>query len=128
MIHRGSVLVIEDDQDVSDAMSETLGDAGYAVATARNGAIALSALRAARELPALILLDLMMPVMDGAHFLMVMRNDARLATLPVVLVTADGHATTKAARLGVQGGIKKPVQLNELLFTVAKYCQPWRGD
>src|SRR5205814_7531087 len=104
-----------------EAVVESLEDAGYGVWAAANGAIALGALRALDTLPCLILLDLMMPVMDGAEFLQEMRRDPRLSALPVVVVTADGNATRKAAALGTHGGLKKPVQLNDLLSTVSKY-------
>jgi CheY-like chemotaxis protein len=119
---QGQVLVVEDNDDIRDAVAESLGDAGYGVWVAANGVIALRALRESPDLPCLILLDLMMPVMDGAEFLQEMRSDPRLSALPVVLVTADGNAITKAAALGTHGGLRKPVQLNDLLATVSKYC------
>jgi CheY-like chemotaxis protein len=121
---RRSVLVVEDNEDIRDAVAESLEDAGYGVRVAANGAIAMNALRESSDLPCLILLDLMMPVMDGAQFLQEMRRDPRLSVLPVVLVTADGSAVTKATALGTHGGLRKPVQLDDLLSTVAKYCQP----
>lgn len=124
----GKVLYVEDDEDLCDVVSETLEDAGYAVSIAANGAIAMTALQAASDLPCLILLDLMMPVMDGEHFLQEMRRDPRLSAVPVVLLTADGHATTKAVTLGVHGGLGKPVELNDLLSTVSTYCEHHRGE
>lgn len=118
------VLVIEDNEDIREAVAESLEDAGYGVWLAANGAIAIGELRASSDLPCLILLDLMMPVMDGAQFLREMRQDPRLSALPVIVVTADGNATAKAATLGTQGGLRKPIQLNELLSTVSRYAQP----
>lgn len=118
------VLVIEDDEGIRDAVAESLEEAGYGVWLAANGAIAIGELRASSDLPFLILLDLMMPVMDGAQFLQEMRQDPRLSALPVVVVTADGNAIAKAAALGTQSGLKKPVQLKELLSTVSKYARP----
>ena len=53
-----------------------------------------------------------------------MTNDPRWAAGPVVVVTADGSATRKAAALGTHGGLRKPVQMDELLSTVSKYCRP----
>ena len=117
------ILVIEDNDDIRDAVAESLEDAGYGVLLAANGAIAIGALRESDDLPCLILLDLMMPVMDGAQFLEEMRRDPRLSALRVVVITADGSSVTKAAALGTHGGLRKPVQLNELLSTVSKYCQ-----
>jgi two-component system, chemotaxis family, chemotaxis protein CheY len=118
------VLVIEDNEDIREAVAEALEDAGHGVWLAANGAIAIGELRASSDLPCLVLLDLMMPVMDGAQFLQEMRQDPRLSALPVVVVTADSNAITQAASLGAHGGLRKPIQLNELLFTVSKYSQP----
>jgi CheY-like chemotaxis protein len=116
------VLVVEDDEDVREAIQEALEEEGYAVSSAANGAVALDALRASEELPSLILLDLMMPVMDGERFLRELRGDARLQGLPVVIVTADGRAHAKASVLGAQEGLKKPVRMGDLLSTVSRYC------
>jgi CheY-like chemotaxis protein len=119
----GQVLVIEDNPGIREALAESLEDAGYGVSVAPNGAIAIGELRESNDLPCVILLDLMMPEMDGAQFLQELRRDPRLAAVPVVLITADGNATKKAAALGTHGGLRKPIQLNELLSTVSKYCQ-----
>lgn len=119
------VLVVEDDRDVSDAVSEALEDAGYGVVVADHGASALEMLRALSQPPGLILLDLMMPVMDGERFLQEFRKVERWAAVPIVVLTADGRATTKAATLGACCGLRKPVQLDDLLATVARY---WRPD
>ena len=123
MSTRGKVLVVEDNEDIRDAVTESLEDAGYDVWGAADGAIAIDALRNSNDLPCLILLDLMMPVMDGAKFLQEMRRDPRLSALPVVVVTADGNAITKATALGTHDGLRKPVDLDDLLSTVSKYCQ-----
>lgn len=117
------VLVVEDDEDIREAVAESLEEAGYGVWLASNGAIAIDELRASADLPCLILLDLMMPMMDGAQFLQEMRQDPRLSSLPVVVVTADGNAIAKAAALGTHAGLKKPIQLDDLLSTVSKYSQ-----
>jgi two-component system chemotaxis response regulator CheY len=116
------VMVVDDDDDVCDAIRESLEDAGYDVSVAEDGARALGALRAASSLPSLILLDLMMPVMDGAEFLREMRADPRLASLPVVLFSADGGAHAKAMSLGANDALRKPVQLRDLLSMVSKHC------
>ena len=124
MSARQKVLVVEDNEGIREAVAEALADAGYGVWLAANGAIAIDELRASSDLPFLILLDLMMPVMDGTQFLQEMRQDPRLSALPVVVVTADGNAIAKAAALGTHSGLRKPVQLKELLSTVSKYAQP----
>jgi CheY-like chemotaxis protein len=126
------VLVVEDDQDVRDTVCETLEDVGYTVSTATNGLLALEALESALDaqsapgaestLPDLILLDLMMPVMDGERFLRELRKHPQLSALNVVLLTADSHALTQGIRLGANQGLRKPVQLSDLIATVSKYC------
>jgi two-component system, chemotaxis family, chemotaxis protein CheY len=123
MTTRRTILVVEDDQDVCESVCDSLLDAGYAVAKASNGEVALRALEAPNALPGLVLLDLMMPVIDGERFLKEMRKDPRLSTLPVVLLTADRRATDQAIALGANHGLRKPVHLNDLIATVSKYCQ-----
>jgi DNA-binding response OmpR family regulator len=117
------VLLVEDDQDIRDAVAESLEQAGYGVSTAENGASAISSLEAAGELPHLILLDLMMPVMDGEHFLKEMKKNASWASVPVVLLTADGNAQAKAARLGVSNGLRKPIDVDALLEAVSAHAR-----
>lgn len=125
---RRKIMVIDDNEDIRDAVTESLEDVGYGVWGAANGAIAIDALRESNDLPCLILLDLMMPVMDGAQFLQEMRKDPRLSALPVIVVTAGDSAIAKATDLGTHGRLLKPVQLNELLSTVSKYCQHHKGS
>ena len=84
------VLLLEDDPDIAEPTSSILGDAGYAVEWFRNGRDALDWLR---DNPAdLILLDLMMPVMDGWEFRAAQRADRAIAGIPVVVLTADTGA------------------------------------
>src|SRR5262249_41279306 len=122
MLHK--ILVVEDDQDLGDAVSQSLEDAGYGVSVAANGAIAMSTLKEPDDLPCVILLDLMIPVMDGENFMLEMRRDPRLPALPVIVLTADGCAPAKATALGARDGLRKPIELDELLATVSKYCDP----
>lgn len=117
----GSILVVDDDEDVCDAIRESLEDAGYDVAVAENGAQALASLRASEIKPALVLLDLMMPIMDGAQFLRELRTDDELRDLTVVLFSADGGAHANATVLGANEGLRKPVQLRDLIAMVEKH-------
>ena len=112
------VLVVEDDIDVRDAVSEALRDAGYTVVVAENGVAALDYLYSSAPLPGVILLDLMMPRMDGLEFRERQRGDPRLAAIPVAILTADGHAGAKAERLGAFAGVAKPIKLKGLLQLV----------
>jgi CheY-like chemotaxis protein len=85
-----TVLVIEDDDDVREALVETFEEQGYATAGAAHGQAALDYLRDATELPCLIVLDLMMPVMDGRKFRLAQLATPGLANIPVIiLITAD---------------------------------------
>src|SRR5262245_30022682 len=97
--HPKSVLIVEDDPDVLEAMCFILENAGYLVATATNGAEALDCLRTEAP-PRLILLDLMMPIMDGWHFRSEQARDEKLAAIPVVILTGAGKMAEQAASLG----------------------------
>jgi CheY-like chemotaxis protein len=111
-----TILLVEDDFDVREALVETLRDRGYEVQAAGDGEQALKALRGGLR-PGLILLDLMMPRMSGSEFRMIQRTDPELSSYPVVLLSADGRMEEKAQTLKVDGAIRKPIDLDEL-FTV----------
>ncbi len=113
-----SVLVVEDDHDIRETIQAALEMEGYAVTAAANGQQALDALpKMAR--PCLILLDLMMPVMNGWQFVEEMHKDITLATIPVVVVTAYAE---RADGIKVRTVIKKPINLDLLLHVVGGYC------
>jgi len=92
---RGYVLVVDDEDDIRWAIEEILQGEGYATVGARNGAEALEMLRMNLGLPRLILLDLMMPEMDGWEFLTRIDDDVRLHRIPVALMSA--HDSVKKA-------------------------------
>ncbi|MDQ3365362.1 MAG: response regulator [Myxococcota bacterium] len=115
-------MVVDDDDDIRLTIAEALTDAGRQVLTARHGAEALEVLRGAGPLPQLILLDLMMPVMDGATFCEHRDADGRLRRIPVVVLSADAALAARCATLGVQGHHKKPIDLDTLYAVVARYC------
>lgn len=115
------ILIVEDDPDVRASLVEVLEDEGYRVETASDGAEALDYLRGAPdELPRLILLDMMMPKMDGFEFRAAQSSDTLLSRIPVAVVTADDQAGRRAAALGANGYLRKPVQLVDLLALVEK--------
>jgi CheY-like chemotaxis protein len=122
--HSGkAILVVEDDAVTRDAMTMILTEDGYSVASAANGQEALSQLRAARRgKPNLILLDLMMPVMNGWEFCQEQQKDPALKSIPVIVVSADGNVPQKAASIGVADYLLKPVDVEALLATVRRYC------
>lgn len=113
-----TILVVEDDEGIREALKLTLEFAGYAVETAENGKVGIERL-ATIETPCLILLDLMMPVMDGWAFAEAMKKDMMLAAIPIVVVTAFAD---KAQNVGSGRIIKKPVELDILLRLVKEYC------
>jgi CheY-like chemotaxis protein len=115
------VMVVEDDQAIRESLTEVLVEEGFAVTWAANGAEALDLLRGARA-PRLILLDLMMPVMDGWEFRRALRQDTALARIPVVIISAEHALPQKASALAVDGYLAKPFRLEALLSTVHRYC------
>ncbi len=115
-----TVLVIEDDPDVRNALTELLTGEGYEVAPASDGGEALDALRAGLR-PTVILLDLMMPKVDGWDFRRAQLEDPALAPLPVVLLTASGfRPDSMRSDRGQLEMLPKPVQAHVLLETLAR--------
>jgi CheY-like chemotaxis protein len=115
-----TILLVEDDFDVREALVETLRELGHKVDSAADGEQALAYLRDGGR-PGLILLDLMMPRMSGSEFRMVQKQDPKLRHIPVVLLSADGRMEEKAKLLQVQGAIRKPIELAELLATIERF-------
>src|SRR5437762_2793351 len=94
-----TVMIVEDDLDIRDALTQILEFEGYHVVSAENGQQALTQLQHG-EHPGLILLDLMMPVMDGWQFRLEQQKDAKLSDIPVVIISADGRVYQKASAIG----------------------------
>ena len=118
------VMIVEDDADARSILEELVRDEGFATLTAANGLEALQQLEAAkqRELPCLILLDMMMPVLDGPGFRAVQRVDPVLAEIPVVVVTAHGNAREVARTLHAAGFVQKPFDFDSLLDIIRAHC------
>lgn len=114
------VLVVDDDQDVRETIIDVLAHAGYEALGAGNGRAALDLLRAGMR-PALVLLDLMMPVMTGAEFRDEQLADPTLAAIPVVVFSADARVEEKSANLSPNAILTKPIQLRALLEVVQRY-------
>src|SRR5512146_762639 len=118
----GRILLVEDDTAIRDALAEVLEGLGHTVRCAGNGAEALELL-AGEELPDLIVLDLMMPVMDGFAFREASRRDPRLADIPVMVVSAsDLTALRGLAELGVAAVLPKPFELERFVAEVHRLC------
>src|SRR5437773_1222460 len=110
------ILVVEDDPDARDEMALVLRSEGYDVAAAGDGEEALAEVR--RTAPALILLDLMMPVMDGFEFRVRQMQDPELAGIPIIVLSGGGDLQRKAAALGATACLQKPVDPARLLEMV----------
>ena len=110
------VLVVDDDADILDAICDILQGEGYRVARARHGIEALEQID--QELPAMILLDLMMPVMDGLAFAQALRTRPQGRKVPIVVISADGNPQ-KAAAVGARGFLAKPFDIDAMLSQVA---------
>jgi CheY-like chemotaxis protein len=114
------VLVVDDDPDILEAICDILEVEGYRVARARHGGEALARVEAER--PALILLDLMMPVMDGLTFAQTLRSRPAVADVPIVVISADGNRL-RAAPVGAVGYLAKPFDIDSLLGHVARIAR-----
>ena len=115
------ILLVEDDADITDAMTDVLTDHGHQVQAARNGKEAL-VLLATGALPQLIFLDLMMPLMNGSEFRQAQLKDPRLAKIPVVIVSADRNVAARAEELGVAAFLVKPTTPQKVLDAAEKYA------
>jgi CheY-like chemotaxis protein len=114
------VLIVEDDADIRGAIVDALGTCGIDSIEAANGRDALDRLRGPGARPRVILLDIMMPLMDGWQFRAAQRSDPALADIPVVVLTAVGDAEQHARDMDAAGALKKPVRLTDLLDTVER--------
>ncbi len=114
------VLVVDDDADLREVVSEALADAGYEVANAEDGRAALDLLKKSPHLPAVVLLDVMMPVMNGIELARAMRRDPRLAPLAIVVFTAHADHVRVAEAVGAVASLTKPLKLQSLLDTIER--------
>ena len=122
---QGEVMVVEDDADIRETILEVLADNAVPAVGAENGADALDRLHdPARTKPCLILLDIMMPVMDGWGFRAAQQEDPELAGIPVIVLTAHAQGDRAAREMAVDGFLKKPFDLEALLGTVRRYVAP----
>jgi CheY-like chemotaxis protein len=118
---RPCILIVEDNADLRDSLAELLQYEGYEVARAANGQEALRYLRECPP-PCLILLDLMMPVMNGWEFRKQQLLDPTLSSIPVAIVTGVRNSLDQVAALDAVDYLQKPVDMSELLKTVAAHC------
>ena len=117
------ILLVDDDADIREAFADVLGAEGYLTASAEHGRDALTQLESL-PLPDLILLDLMMPVMNGKDFLAAIAQQPVLAEIPLVVCTAFAGLGKELNR----AVLRKPIDLEELLATVRATCGPASND
>ncbi len=117
---RKTVLIVEDDDDIRGSLRDLLEEEGYDVAEAANGREALAQLHGGVH-PFLILLDLMMPVMNGWEFREAQTRDPEISAIPVVVVSADRGVAEKAASIQAADYLQKPIRFDKLLGLVGKY-------
>ncbi len=116
-----TVFIVEDDVDTREMLGRFLELEGFRVESAANGKLALERLDAGSP-ACVILLDLMMPVMDGWQFRREQVQHAALADIPVIVVSAAG--SDRLQRIDADAYLSKPVDLDELLERVTEYCRP----
>lgn len=115
------LLLVEDDDDVRESVTAVLTEEGFEVTTAFHGEDALRYLRSAPSRPRLILLDLMMPVMDGWAFRTAQLEDPALADIPVVILSATTDVRQHARQLQVEDYLVKPLDVPLLLNTIERH-------
>jgi CheY-like chemotaxis protein len=119
-----SVLIVEDDDYIRDALELALKSEGYIVGTAPDGQQAIDLLPTMPQ-PSLILLDMNMPVMSGWQFLQAQKASAQFADLPVVILSAVPAGQVLVSETGAvsaEGMLSKPIHLDHLFKVVGQYC------
>ena len=116
------ILIVDDDGSIREMLRLFLEMKGYTVSSAINGQDALDHLGQSAELPQLILLDLMMPVMSGVEFRAAQRQTPTLAGIPVALISADANLRESAPIVNADAYLSKPIDFDVLLATVERFC------
>jgi DNA-binding response OmpR family regulator len=115
---RKTILVIDDEYGIADLLQFALEDANYRVLTAPNGKMGLAI--AEKEPPDLVLLDVMMPIMDGPATLRALQANEALREIPVVMMSSVDERSVRALCDGFAGLVRKPFHLDALLSLVGK--------
>ena len=115
------VLVVDDDDDIQALLQMILESEDYEVVTAGDGLLALNELE--KSTPDLILLDLMMPRMDGYTFAKELRQRKRQPTIPIIVLSADVNAKQKVEQMGADSYITKPFDIGSLLDKISHFME-----
>jgi CheY-like chemotaxis protein len=125
------ILVVDDNREVREALAELLAFEGYQVKTAAHGAEAMEKLRSGLR-PAVVVTDVIMPVMDGWDFCRELRADPTTAAIPRIAITSSGFSLqTLRGQLGVSDVAWKPIEAGELLAAIARHvpgARPWEPE
>lgn len=116
------ILVVDDDREIRETVIEVLADAGYVAVGACDGADALEQLRGPDDDWCVVLLDLMMPNMDGRAFRAQQLKDPTIARVPVVIISATADVEQAAKELEVAAHCTKPLPLSKLVSLVQQFC------
>lgn len=116
------ILIVDDNQDTIHILTVILNQGGYCTFAARDGVEALQKIQ--EEAPALILLDIMMPKLDGFGVMEVMRGDSGMSQIPVLVISAkvDHASKARSMELGAKDYIVKPINPDEILLKVKEHC------
>jgi DNA-binding response OmpR family regulator len=120
-VPKEDVLIVDDDEDMAEVVKAVLDSEGYHCRYAANGRQALDEVAAA--MPAVVLLDMLMPVMNGWDCARALRARYGMA-LPIIVMTAAEHAEARRNDVGADGVLSKPFDLHELLRVVAAHHRP----
>ena len=119
------VLVVDDDPAIRGLVADALRDEGFVVDLAAHGREALEAMRARR--PATVVLDLMMPVMDGLSFMQACHNEQLCDNVPIVVISAAHDALQRIHEIPVHACVPKPFDLDNLIRTISQFARPANG-
>ena len=115
------ILIVDDNEDIRELYGTCLRGEGYTVLEAEDGQAALDTLHQTPQVPCLVLLDLMMPIMSGPEFLKAVRATHRLASLPIIVISAGGQPSDAP---GANRFVRKPLDPRALVALVREYCRP----
>jgi CheY-like chemotaxis protein len=118
----GSILVVDDDPDLREAITTALADEGYRATGVASAREALTHLREETP-PSLILLDVMMPGMDGWEFRLELQRQPATAHIPIVILSGHRNVRDVALALGAADYLRKPVRIESLLEVAERYCR-----
>jgi CheY-like chemotaxis protein len=120
-LEKKKILVVEDDSAIRNALKGVLESHDFEVEVARNGVDALRVLKESETEPNLILLDLMMPEMNGFDFREIQLKDQKIAHIPVILLTANNRYKEFKEKMRAYEFLNKPIEIDDLLFVINNF-------